>query len=435
MNREAFFLKAMEAECFRRLPWLIAAFAVTRPDPEAATKDRYPYRIIQTPTGAFYCDPEKNLDLSPIEGTKPGEPPFDYTAKISLKPGDLPNVRKPIDTRYGNVVVNCVALIWPFGNKLEFMTGRISARQIEGKIAPVLQDTPPEGAARDPKVIYVDEYLRFTEGMFFLTGLSQVCTPGASEKSMTPPPGIEELKEKLLKENEDRLRDPAVIAAIDAKLIAHDAEYLKGDRSEGFLITKKSREIVRRKLFLMLGAETGLSESVAVELNKNSLVQGWDINNFPQLNNVQRAGSFNRGQQTMLGGVAVKELLRASSNLQAVKEDCGTALGLPLELTGSNYKRYLGLTIQGPNGGEALTEDNKGTYIGKRVLRRSPVTCSKLSKGDYCFKCIGSRLAANPTALSSAVAAQGSAFLAIFMALAHGKSLVLAKMDYQTALF
>ena len=435
MKREEFFMKAMAAGNYRRLPWIISALAVTRSEPDAWKGDPYPYRIVQTPTGAFFVDPEKGNELSPIDGTKSGEPPFNYRDRITVNPETMPNATGEIDTLYGNVLVNFITLVWPFGNKLPFQTGRIAARKIEGLILPLLKDTPKEGEPRDAKTIYVDEYLKFCEGMFFLTGLSQICTPGASEKSMTPPPGIEELKEKLLKENEGRLHDPAVIAGIDAKLIAYDAEYLKGDRAEGFLITKKSREIVRRKLFLMHGAETGLSESVAVELNKNSLVQGWDIENFPQLNNAQRAGSFNRGQQTMLGGVAVKELLRASSNIQVTTEDCGTKLGLPVQIDGESYKRQLGLTVQGPDGGETLTEENKGTYIGKSVLMRSPVTCSGLTKGDYCSKCVGSRLAANPTALSSAVAAQGSEFLAIFMKLAHGKSITVAKMDYKTAIF
>lgn len=34
-----------------------------------------------------------------------------------------------------------------------------------------------------------------------------------------------------------------------------------------------------------------------------------------------RAGSFNRGAQTVLGGVAFKELLRASSNLRIGADD------------------------------------------------------------------------------------------------------------------
>ncbi len=435
MKREEFFMKAMNAGNYRRLAWLISALAVTRSEPEAWKADPYPYRIVQSPTGVFFVDPEKAGELTAIDGCKPGEPPVRYKDRLVVTPETMPNAKKAIETTYGNVVVNFVGLVWPFGNKIDYIEGRISSRKIEALILERLQDTPPEGQARDPKIIYVDEYLKFCEGMFFLTGLSQVCTPGASEKSMTPPPGIQELKEKLLKENEGRLHDPAVIAGIDAQLIAHDAAHLKGDRSEGFLITKKSREIVRRKLFLMHGAEMGLSESVAVELNKNSLVQGWDVNNFPQLNNSQRAGSFNRGQQTMLGGVAVKELLRASSNIQVTTEDCGTKLGLPYLIDGESYKRQLGLTVQGPNGGETLTEENKGTYMGKQVLMRSPVTCSGLTKGDYCAKCVGSRLAANPTALSSAVAAQGSEFLNIFMALAHGKQLTVAAMDYKTALF
>jgi hypothetical protein len=58
----------------------------------------------------------------------------------------------------------------------------------------------------------------------------------------------------------------------------------------------------------------------------------------------------------------------------------------------------------------------------------------RLEKTDYCKACVGQRLAENPTGLSAAISEYGSAFLSIYMAAAHGKALVTAKLDFKTAI-
>ena len=251
---------------------------------------------------------------------------------------------------------------------------------------------------------------------------------------MTAAPGIKELKEKLLEENKDRLHDPAVIAKIQSELIAYDRAYLKGDPGENFLISGKSFNVVRSKLFGMHGAEVGLEEGVDVDLIKNSLSQGWDISKFDAMNNSLRAGSFNRGAQTMLGGESVKWLLRASSNISVTGEDCGTRLGKVVEVDNDNYKRLEGFYSIKKRGDMLIDKANSSTLVGKRLMVRSPMYC-KFDKTDYCAHCVGKRLSENPTGLSIAVSEYGSAFLAMFLKMAHGKQLTTARMDYKKAIF
>lgn len=442
MNRLEFFLAAMAAGLYRRQSWVISAFAIVSEDPNNWELDPHPYRIVQQPTQAFYVNPDNNKELLPIEGTKGGEPPFTIKERVQLKAGQVPNLSADVETIYGNILFNYIAVVWPFGTKIPFMTGRVSADQMEKIILERLVDDPKSDMSDTGLVaktiskaqpIYVSEYLKFCDAMFYLGGFTQICVPSASAKALQPPPGIEKLKARLIEENKDRLHDPATIAKIDAELVAADAEYLKGDESEGFLITKKSRNIVRRKLYLMHGAEAGFGDTTNVELVQNSLSQGWDISKFPAMNDSLRAGSYNRGYQTMKGGEAVKWLLRASSNLAVTEEDCGTKLGLVVTITDDNKSRYMGFNVVTEQGYELLTEESIGRYINKVVMVRSPMYC-KLDKTDYCACCVGPRLAANPTALSSAVSAYGSAFLDIFMSAAHGKALLLAKMDYKRAI-
>ena len=193
---------------------------------------------------------------------------------------------------------------------------------------------------------------------------------------------------------------------------------------------------MRRKLFLMAGAETGLDEnSVKANLIQNSLQEGWDISQFPDMNNSLRAGSFNRGSQTQLGGVSVKWLLRASSNMNVTADDCGSRLGNVVQVGKENLHRLVGFSMVTQEGHKRIkSKDEAGAYLGKKLLMRSPMYC-KLTKTDYCKVCVGERLTVNPDGLSIAVSDYGSAFLASYMKAMHGKNLQTAKMNLETALF
>lgn len=431
MNKQQLFIAAMAAGEYKRRGWIISAFSLIREAPDDWKKEAYPYRIVHTPTGYSYVDPENENQLTVIPDVAVGTPLYQMKEKVLIKKGELANVNRDITTTYGNVIVNCHVLIYSFGHKVPYIEGKMSPNMVEELILPRMRDTPAEGEPRDDKFLYMDEYQRFADGSFALAGFAQLCVPAATEKTMTSAPGIRELRAKLLEENKDRLHDPAVIAKIDAELVAHDRAWLKGDLSEGFLITKKSIEIVRKRQHSMHGAEVGLSEGVDVELIKNSLAEGWDISKFTAMNNSLRAGSFNRGAQTMLGGAANKELTRASSNLYVTERDCGSQMGIPMDVDGDNYKQLAGLYLVAAKEPISVPDvEEAKKYVGKSVLRRSPMFC-KLNNTDYCECCVGDRLAANPAALSIAVSEFGAAFLELFMGAAHAKALTVHKLDWK----
>lgn len=449
MNRYTYFITAMKAKLYRRQAWVFSAFSTIQEGPDDWKTNPYPYRLVQTPTKVFFVDPKNNLELTMLDDCVPGQPPFNHKDKVLVKScttngdwreGDAPNLTTgDVESTYGNILANYIVLVYPFHRAMPFMTGRFSPGDLEALILPRLKDQNDpiayahRGKTRDPRWLYVDQYLKFTNSMFYLASFSSLWVPAGTEKSMTAPPGIKEFRNKLIAENADRLHDPAVVATIAKKLQEYDRQWLGDDDSTNYMITKKAYEIVRAKKFLMHGAETGLSEGIDVDLIQNSLSEGWDINKFPSMNNSLRAGSYNRGAQTMLGGESVKWLLRASSNINVTVDDCGSLLGNKVRLTENNLKRYLGFSIVVGEGPIKLTVDNIKSYQNKDVVVRSPMYC-KLAMTDYCKCCVGERLADNPTGASSAVAEYGSAFLALYMKAAHGKALTLAKMDYRTQL-
>lgn len=436
MNKKELFLKAMDANEFKRRAWVISAFALIKEGPDEWKKNIYSYRIVQTPAGNFFVDPDKDNTLTLISDAPSGEPVYRVKEHVQINSNEVINLSKDIETTYGNLLFNYIGVIYPFKAKIPFMEGRVSPSQMEAIIILRLKDTPLEGEIRNINDIYVDEYLIFCDAMFYLAGFTQLCVPAATRKTMTASPEMPALKARLLAENKDRLHDPAIIAKIDAELVKKDKEWMKGDEGEGFLMnSSKSFGVVRKKLYGMHGAEVGLSEDIDVDLIENSLSQGWDIKKFPAMNNSLRAGSFNRGAQTMLGGEAVKWLLRASSNIGVTGKDCGSRLGNEVQVTGENLDWIIGFSIVTEEGSTLIPDlESAKKYVGKKVILRSPMFCN-LDMTDFCATCVGERLAQNPTGISTAISEYGSSFLAIFLKMSHGKALTLAKMNYKTAIF
>jgi hypothetical protein len=441
MLRHEFFIKAMKAGEYKRKAWVISAFSLVKEIPDQWKKEPYPYRIVQTPAGHFFIDPEKGGALSMLEDAPANQSPFNFHDSIELAKGEVENVRdEKVTTTYGNVLFNYTCLIWPFGKKVAYKVGRISAGAIEQELLDRTIDRPKDQPPVDNRdqedaPLYIDEYIKFCDAMFHLAGYTQLCVPAKSAKEMVAPPGLVELRNKLLKENKDKLHDPAVIAAIMKELIAYDKEYLKGDMAAGFLDpkAKKLYGVVRAKLFLMHGAEFGFGMG-GHDLIDNSLSEGWNVEKFPSMMDSLRAGSYNRGAETMLGGEAVKWLLRASSNMVVTKDDCGSRLGLPMLVDKKNMKKLPGFSIVSNIGVTKInTIEEAGQYLGKNIMLRSPMFC-KLDKTDYCATCVGDRLSVNPTALSAAISEYGSTFMMISMQAMHGKTLETHRMNYQTAL-
>jgi hypothetical protein len=347
--------------------------------------------------------------------------------------GTIENLGQDVDTTYGNILANYILLIYPFGTKFPFLNKRFNAGALEQEIADRLRTNPEDPHDRDVNAIYVDELLKFNNAAMSLTAYTQVCVPAASEKSITPPPGIKEYRQKLLLEYADRLHDPAIIALIDKKLVEFHKEYMKGDIAEGFLITGKSYDVVRKELYLMGGAAVGLDDSGKFELVTRSLVEGWDPNDFAILNTVSRSGSFSRGAETEKGGEETKWLFRASSNMSVTEENCGATVGVDILALPGQERSLIGFTaILNDGAQKVITKEDVGSYLGRRLMLRSPMYC-RISKTDFCQVCVGPRLANNPTSLSTAVAAYGSSFMSIAMSAMHSTVLKTSRLDYTNA--
>lgn len=437
MLKRDVFIAAMKEGNYTKLAWIISAFAITRDTaPTAVNVAPYKYQLKSDALGYYYCSPVKENTFDKIEDSATGDALYRFKEKVLLTPEDIPNLKEPIESTYGNLLFNWICIVYAFGSKMPYIQGRVNGENINKTILNNLLSTPDDGVDRDPNTYYIDEYLKYTEGMSFLTGLTQLCVQGATEKTMLPPPGIKEYRDKLIEENKESLGNLTTVAKIDKALVEYDAAYLKGDPGEDFLMQGKSRDIIRKKLFLSLGSEMSLdSNTVKSDFIATSLYEGWDIKKFATMNNTSRAGSFSRGAQTQEGGVSVKWLQRASSNMNITIDDCESRLGGVTYVEESNKHKLVGFSIITQEGSKRIvSEDDASRYLGKKIMMRNPMYC-RLDKTDYCKVCVGERLSVNTEGLSIAISSYGSAFLAISMSAVHGKQLALAKMDYKVQLF
>lgn len=433
MLKTEYFKSAMKAGLYKKLDWCIRAFSIISEAEDEWKKEAYAGRIVQHHTGYYIVNEE--LELVKIEDGVVGQPLYTFAEHLTIDKGDVPNVQETMETSYGNLLWNWIVIAWPFGHKLPYQTGQVKNGKVADMIINKLEDDPKPGMPLDDDVIYVSEYLKYTQSLDYLRSFTQLCVVAATRKTMLPPPGIKEYRDKLVAENKDSLDDLATIAKIDKALVEYDAEWLKGDPGELFLGDGgKSRDVVRKKKFLMHGAEVGMqSNAVKGVLVENSLYEGWDITKFPEMNTSSRSGSFARGAQTQLGGVSVKWLLRASSNLQITKDDCGSMLGSEFLIDKEEVQKLIGKTIiVGSNQTLIKDENQAGTYLGKKVVVRNPQYCM-LDHTDYCKICLGKRLSINPNGLSTSVSDLGSKMMLISMSAMHGKKLSTEKIDLSLA--
>ena len=436
MSKQAFLLAGLTREAVIKegqlsAPWLISLLCITKPKEEPI----YPYGFwVEEGIAYGYIPTETDLEAVVIEGYQKGQPLFQYNESITVPPGVLPNAKEGVETTVGRLIMNVALLVYPFWDKIPYINKKFHTGDVEDIIAKRLVDDPKEGeeGSDNKEDIYCYEFLKFTEGALWLTNFTQVCVPGVTEKALVPPPEAANRLKELIEKHKDSLHDASTIVKIQDELIAMDKAYLADDRSMGFLINpNKDFNIVRLRLFLTFGFGMTFREDGKIDYIPQPLTEGTDLSKLPEYTNISRAGTFSRAAETMLGGVAVKELLRASNNLSLKEEDCGSGLGLDYLITDKNKDYFIGYHAILNGNTVLLTKEILAGKVGSIITVRSPAYCNTKDTG-YCRVCCGPHLSRHPTGLSSAISALGSAFMYLMMKAMHGKVSAVKKLDYKS---
>lgn len=428
MNVEEYFQFAIKQGLHKSKSWMISAFSVV------ADNQLTNINVVGRITGLPVFFSQLTSKWEKIDGgTK--SPLYAFRETCIATPELCSNLNKPVETTRGRLLFNLLCLVNSFGNKIPYINGKIELEKIENSIADKLTDDPAKGAVLKEDVIYVFEYKKFINSLYYLTNFTQIAVWALTKKLITPPPGIDKVRDKLLLEYKGDLSDPIVLAKFESELLKLDSEYLKDDPGGQFFQSGgKSRNIVRKRLFLTYGAEPGLTEKRTRRPVVASLKDGWKPEDMPALVDAMRAGSYNRGKRTALGGELTKWLFRASTGLEMIDGDCGTKMGKITKVTDINYK-YQIRSYYIDKGKPVLIadEDMAKSLIGKTIMTRSPLFCHA-SDNNFCSICVGKAMAENKDGISIAIAEIGSMFLLLKMKQMHGKALTTAHIDLNNTL-
>lgn len=425
---------ALERKLYTKKAWMISLFSVFQEGEDAWKKDIYQGRLVNQAWGLSFIN--NSGELEKIEDSKPMVPLFTPADRLMVDYSWASNCKEPVESSVGTLLFNHICLITCFGNKIDYLTGRVSVAQVEDIIVPRLKSNPKPGEVRNDTDIYVDEYIALGRSFEYLKGMLQLCAYAATPKGLVAPTGIKEFKAQLNKKYEGKLTDPVQMAAYEAELKKFDEEFMKDDPTFGKFTSGKVADISRKKLFLTVGSETGFKETAEVIPVTNSLQEGWptDPVEYTSMMNGIRTGSYARGAETVNGGVAMKYMLRAANNFKILPQDCGSKLGIRRRYTKTNAANLIGRTII-DTGKQILIENESqlGNYLGKVLTVRSPMYC-KMEGDSLCKICTGEKLGRYETGLTIPLTEISRILLAASMAKMHTSGLSSAEMDLSEVL-
>lgn len=382
MTPSAYLLYSIQQNCYRRMAWIVSAFAVTSSS-DKDTDEFYPGKIVREPFAIFFLNESKErvkIDVADVS-----QPLFRKEDRIDITPEWISSLTTPtLNTSVGTLLVNLAAIYSAFGKKFPYKAGRFSVRDVEADVAPKLRSTPPQDEVRDDNFFYVDEYLRFHSGKSLLESLSHLFSHSVTRIGLLPAPGRKAFKAELLKKYEGKLNDPVHLGAFEKELQGYETAYLKTDPAYGkYMAGKVSKS--RMKSFMTQGGETNdFTGSLDVTPIIQSLDEGipLDKKGFVAISNTIRYGSYSRGVETINGGVTSKAIGVATENWRITEGDCGATKGVFRVYSKDDIFQLVGrYVIQ--SGKSVLVEDAAAAepYIGKALFVRSPGYCRR-SRGD-----------------------------------------------------
>lgn len=377
--------------------------------------DYYPHK--EGDNWVYYePDGEESIVIAPY---KSGTPLFSRDEALVITPDILPSVgKKEITTTWGVLLLNLLVFWYPFKERAPFWNKSWDPSDID--------DYWANEAINGNMTI--DQLLLSSAGASQLTAFNTLFTPSYTERTTRICPAALKRLNELLKERESQLADPAAVAEILEEVYKIDKAWIEEDKDggAGFLISAKSYRVVRMHLLY-----THILHGAPGRIATPSLRDGLVVDKLPAAINESMKGSLDRGFNTALGGVAVKEILRLLALITVKVADCKTKIGLRRKLTKDDKVGFEGRYIIKGESLVKLTKENISDYIGKEVIMRDPTACKAEA---FCGICVGGVLAANPEGIKGQGIEWGSVMVGLFMAAMHGKSLVTEDYDIEASL-
>ena len=391
--------------------WYLALLSILLPmDTNPVEK----YIPVRKSTGLLYLD-EEGVEQT-ISDLKPQQPLYRPTDRLTIDSSWLPYIQGTIETTVGRLLINAAALYPSLGGRLGYINKAMTPNSIESSIAALMRN---EDEIKHPdKEISVQQYVECMDRVWFFTKLSSIVTVAATPKTVLPAPGTDQLREKLIKENEGKLSDPVVVAEIADAITAHDIEYLKDDPAAQHIIGKKG-QTARKKLYQLYGETNDFTTSLGSDPITSTMQQGIDTseNVLPKYMNDLRMASYSRGHSTQLSGYSYKILQRSLSGLEIAAEPCSTQTGVTRLVTQPKklVNRYV---KEGSKWTLVSNQEQAAAYLGKTITMRSPMYC-KSGNNSICYTCLGENYKGSKNAINNIAAGFSGELMTLFLKRMH----------------
>ena len=198
--------------------------------------------------------------------------------------------------------------------------------------------------------------------------------------TLKPLPSVVKERNKLLKENHERIKNGDVIAAvnIEKKLLKQAEEELKNDHGldlyrsgarGSFGNNFKTISVMKGPIFNPITGEFDVVES--------NYMEGIRKEDIPLFGNAVITGSYPKAIGTATSGYFSKQIIAALQAVQLDKKgsDCGTKGTLKTVIPPSAVKDFLYRHAVDNGKIVLLKEDNIKNYVGREIKLRSPMYC------------------------------------------------------------
>lgn len=302
---------------------------------------------------------------------------------FTLYPSEIENFKgtEAIETTIGRFIANYLFLVYPFQDKIDYKNEEFTTSKLEKSIAPNLMSG---------RITPADVKGKYGPTLSLIGQSNDIICPNISEKTITIPPHIHALREKLVKDNLKALQDGdvSVMTEIEEQLIRAYREYLQGDSSLHFLLKKKYFNVTLKKLFLTQGIVERFGSPGQFDFVSNPMGNGWKIKDLPVIFNEVRHGSYSRAIETQNGGVVAKLILRVFQDTRITIDDCKTKRGELVFASKENIKEFdQSYMIDENNKTVLITSSIADSISGKMITVRTPGYCE--SSVGFCAKCFG----------------------------------------------
>ncbi|MBD5584512.1 MAG: hypothetical protein HDQ88_05470 [Clostridia bacterium] len=222
---------------------------------------------------------------------------------------------------------------------------------------------------------------------FWLNGM---LAHSISPKFSKPIPEVEKLKKELLKKYEKELKagDLDTMIKIQNTLVAKAKEILKDDPGMDLYLCGDLNFDNNYRANAIIKGPVPNKITGEFDFIDTSFMDGIKIKDLPVHANSILAAQYPASIATQDAGYLGKKLmsLMQMMGIGPAGSDCGTKQLIPLDITEKNANEVIYTWIKDGKGLKLLTPDNVKSYIGKRVMMRSPMTCLD---EKICSKCAG----------------------------------------------